>query len=134
MNLILHHFRKEFAYLRLRWFGFLALLGFDLAVNLEWLFPLRAGVQPPAWLVYLPWVLMLVGVSLLGSCPEDKPGSDRSFISTRPLPTRAYWLTRVALWLLLLVLPVVLQNALYLLLSGRPVMEMLAGTWARALW
>lgn len=134
MNLVLHHFHKEFAYLRLRWFGFWVLLGFDLAVNLEWLFPLRAGVQPPAWLVYLPWVLMLVAVTLLGSCPEDKPGSDRSFISTRPLPTRAYWLTRVALWLLLLVLPVLLQNALYLRLSGRPAMEMLAGTWERGLW
>ena len=134
MNPIIHHFRKEFAYLRIRWFGFLALLGFDLAVNLEWLFPLRPGGQPPVWLAYLPWVLMLVGVTLLGSCPEDKPGSDRSFISTRPLPTRAYWLTRVALWLLLLVLPVMLQNALYLLLSGRPTIEVLVGTWVRAVW
>lgn len=134
MNLILHHFRKEFTYLRLRWFGFLALLEFDLAVNLEWLFPLRAGGQPPEWLVYLPWVLMLVGVTLLGSCPEDKPGSDRSFISTRPLPTRTYWLARVALWLLLVVLPVVLQNAHYLMLSGRPAMEVMVGTWVRAVW
>jgi hypothetical protein len=134
MNLVLHHFLKEFRYLRLRWFAFLALLAFDLAVNLEWLFPLQAGTEPPSWLIYLPLVLMIAGASLLGSCPEDKPGSDRSFISTRPLPARAYWLARVALWLLLLVLPVVLQNALYLLLSERPVLEVLTGTWARAVW
>ncbi|MGV3660194.1 MAG: hypothetical protein ACO1TE_08410 [Prosthecobacter sp.] len=130
--MILHHFRKEFSYLRLRWFAFLALLGFDLAVNLEWLFPLRAGAEPLSWLAYMPWVLMLVGATLLGSCPEDKPGSDRSFISTRPLPVRDYWLARVALWLLLLVAPVVAQTALYLALSDRPMGEVAAGTWARA--
>lgn len=129
----LHHFRKEFRYLRLRWFVFLALLAFDLAVNLEWLFPLRAGVQPPAWLAHLPTVLMLVGASLLGSCPEDKPGSDRSFISTRPLPLRSYWLARIALWLLLLIAPVVIQTALYLLLSGRPGWEVITSSWHRTL-
>lgn len=134
MNLILHHFKKEFRYLRPRWFAFLGLLGLDLAVNLEWLFPLRAGVEPPTWLGYLPWALMLAGATLLGSCPEDKPGSDRSFISTRPLPLRAYWLARVLCWLALLLLPVMLQNGLYLMLSGRPLSEVILGIGWRGLY
>lgn len=132
MNLTLHHFRKEFCYLRLRWFAFLALLGFDLAVNLEWLLPMRAGVEAPAWLGYLPVMILLVGLSLLLSCPEDRPGSDRSFISTRPLPWAAYWQARMLLWLTLIVLPVVLQNGLYLLLSGRPMADVLRGMGERA--
>lgn len=131
MNFVRHHFRKEFLYLRLRWFAFLALLGFELAVNLEWLLPMRAGVPPAAWLAYLPVLVMLVGLSLLLSCPEDRPGSDRSFISTRPMPLRAYWLARLMLWLLLIVLPVVLQNGLYLALSGRSLADVLRGMGER---
>jgi len=127
MNLVLHHFGKEFRYLRLRWMAFLALLAFELAVNLEWLLPMRAGVPQAAWLAYLPAVVMLAGLSLLLSCPEDRPGSDRSFISTRPLSVRDYWLARLMTWLLLIVLPVVLQNGLYLVLSGRPFADVLRG-------
>ena len=86
MSFTLHHFRKELRYLWWRWLAFLALLGFALAVNLEWLLPIRAGKPSPQWLEYLPVVVLLAGLSLLLSCPEDKPGSDRSFMSTRPLP------------------------------------------------
>jgi hypothetical protein len=71
----------------LRWFGFLALLGFELAVNLEWLLPMRAGV----------------------------------------MSQRDYWFARVLAWLLLIVLPVVLQNGLYLALSDRPFADVLRG-------
>jgi hypothetical protein len=131
MNFVIHHFRKEFRYLRLRWFAFLVLLGFELAVNLEWLLPMRAGVEAPAWLGYLPVVLLLAGLSLLLSCPEDRPGSDRSFISTRPVPAQAYWMARVLIWLLLIVLPVVLQNGLYLAMSARPAADVLRGMWER---
>lgn len=127
----LHHFRKEFRYLRIRWFAFLALLGFDLAVNLEWLLPMRAGVASPGWLGYLPVAALLGGLSLLLSCPEDRPGTDRSFISTRPLPAGAYWAARVLIWLLLIVLPVVLQNGLYLAISHRPAGDVLRGMWER---
>ncbi|MDP1588858.1 MAG: hypothetical protein Q8M07_14005 [Prosthecobacter sp.] len=131
MSLVLHHFRKEFAYLRLRWLAFVVLLAFEMAVNLEWLLPLRAGEASPGWLAYVPVVLLLVGLSLLLSCPEDRPGSDRSFISTRPMPLRTYWLARVMIWLLLIVLPVVLQNGLYLALSGRPPADVLRGMGER---
>lgn len=133
MNLVLHHFRKEFRYLWMRWFAFLGLLALDLAINLEWLLPVSAGTVAPRWLVHVPTLLMLAGFSLMGSSPEDKPGSDRSFISTRPLPLRSYWTARIALWVLLLVVPVVLQNVLYLLLSHRPAAEIMRGTWWKAL-
>ena len=131
MNLTLHHFLKEFRYLRLRWLAFLALLAFELAVNLEWLLPMRAGVPQAAWLAYLPVVVLLAGLSLLLSCPEDRPGSDRSFISTRPLSQRDYWFARMMMWLLLIVLPLVLQNGFYLALSGRPFAEVLRGMGGR---
>ena len=131
MNLVLHHFRKEFRYLRVRWLAFLWLLGFDLAVNLEWVLPMRAGVATAGWVSYLPVVILLAGLSLLLSCPEDRPGSDRSFISTRPMPVQAYWMARVLMWLLLIVLPVVLQNGLYLVISGRPAADVMRGMWER---
>lgn len=131
MNLALHHFCKEFRYLRLRWFGFLALLAFDMLVNLEWLLQMRAGVASPGWLTYLPIVVLLAGLSLLLSCPEDRPGSDRSFISTRPMPLQAYWVARTMVWLLLIVLPAVLQNGLYLVLSERPLADILRGMGER---
>lgn len=127
MNLLLHHFGKEFRYLRLRWMAFLTLLAFELAVNLEWLLPMRAGVPQAAWLAYLPVIVLLSGLSMLLSCPEDRPGSDHSFISTRPLSRRDYWFARVITWLFLIVLPVVLQNGLYLALSGRPSADVLRG-------
>ncbi len=131
MSLILHHFQKEFRYLRLRWFGFLALLVLDLAVSLEWLFPLKAGFVAPSWLGWIPQVLLLAGLSLLISCPEDSPGSDRSFISTRPLSWKHYWLAKGMLWLVLLVVPAVLQSTLYLLFSGSSWQDVLRGTFER---
>lgn len=129
--LTLHHFRKEFRYLRLRWFAFLVLLALDLAVNLEWLFPLRADTTQRLWLHYVPLLVVLAGLSLLSGCPEDRPGSDRSFISTRPLALRSYWLARVAIWLGLMVLPLILQNVIYLVLSHRPWGDVFRGAFER---
>lgn len=129
--LTLHHFRKEFRYLRLRWFVFLVLLALDLAVNLEWLFPLRGDTTQRLWLHYVPLLAVLAGLSLLPGCPEDRPGSDRSFISTRPLALRSYWLARVVVWLGLMVLPLVLQNVLYLTLSHRPWGDVVRGALER---
>lgn len=131
MNLALHHFCKEFRYLRLRWFAFLVLLALDLAVNLEWLFPLRADSPPRFWLYHMPFVVMLAGISLLSGCPEDRPGNDRSFIGTRPLALRSYWLARAGVWLGLMVLPLVLQNVIYLALSHRPWSDVWRGACER---
>lgn len=131
MNLTLHHFRKEFRYLRLRWFAFLALLALDLAVNLEWVFPLLPGVEDPPWLGALPFLWVLAGLSLLNGCPEDAPGDERHFLGTRPLAAWQYWAARGVIFTLLLMLPMLVQNAVYLLLSHRPVNDVLRGVLER---
>ena len=82
MNFTFHHFRKEFAYLRLRWFGFLALLGFELAVNLEWLLPMRAGMATPSWLAFLPVVVLLSGLRCYS--PVLKIGQEQTGASSVP--------------------------------------------------
>lgn len=131
MNLILHHFRKEFCYLRLRWFAFLLLLGFDLAVNLEWVFAPQWGEQAPTWIGFIPIVAAFAALSMEG-CPEDRPGNDHRFIGTRPLPRRTYWLAVLLAGLVLIVVPAALQNGLYLLLSSRPLADVLRGMGERA--
>ncbi len=118
MNLTLHHFRKEFRYLRWRWFGFLALLGFDLAVNLEWLFPLRMGDGPLELLSLLPFAWAIFAAGVLSGCPEDCPADERHFSGTRPVAMWHFWAVRVVVFVLLVLLPVVAQNAAYQALSG----------------
>ena len=132
MNLTLHHFRKEFQYLRLRWFAFLGLLGFDLAVNLEWMFAPQWGEQAPAWIQFIPFAMALVVLSMIEGCPEDRPGNERRFIGTRPLPQRSYWLAALLAGLVLIVIPAALQNGLYLLLSARPMGDVMRGMEERA--
>lgn len=132
MNLTLHHFRKEFAYLRLRWFGFLALLGFELAVNLEWVFPPQWGESAPLWMQFIPIAAALAALSLIEGCPEDRPGNERRFLGTRPVALRAYWQAALLAGVVLIVLPAALQNGLHLLLSARPFADVLRGMGERA--
>ncbi|MEM7697966.1 MAG: hypothetical protein AAF236_06140 [Verrucomicrobiota bacterium] len=131
MKLVLHQFAKEFRYLRFRWFIWLAALLFEMAINLEWLMPIQAGVESPGWIPFLPAILLLIGASLLLSCPEDRPGSDESFIGTRPIAQGSYWVSRVLIWLLLIVIPAVVQVGLYLGISGRPPADVLRGMGER---
>jgi hypothetical protein len=133
MNLTLHHFRKEFRYLRWRWFGFLALLGFDLAVNLEWLFPLRMGDGPLELLSLLPFAWAIFAAGVLSGCPEDCPADERHFSGTRPVAMWHFWAVRVGVFVLLVLLPVVAQNAAYLALSGRPWADVLCGLMERGM-
>lgn len=53
MNLTLHQFRKEFRWLWPRWVLLLTVLVLDLAVNLEWVVPMRPVEHGSegAWLV-----------------------------------------------------------------------------------
>jgi hypothetical protein len=120
MNLVLHQFKKEFRYQLSRWLGFLVLLGFDLALKLEWLFPMVPGGPWRGWMEMVTLIVGLVGCFLLWGCAEDRPGSDQSFISVRPLSLGQYTLARVLVWFALLVVPMVLQNTFYLVLSQRP--------------
>ncbi len=128
----LHHFRKEFQYLRLRWCAFLALLALDLAVNLEWVFAPQWGEQAPLWVQFIPIATALAALSMMEGCPEDRPGNERRFVGTRPLPQRSYWLAAVMASMVLIVVPAALQNGLYLLLSARPMADVLRGIGERA--
>ncbi|MBK8038131.1 MAG: hypothetical protein IPK22_13520 [Verrucomicrobiaceae bacterium] len=112
--------------------AFLTLLVFELAVNLEWLFPPKADAGLPEWLQFLPLVVTLAALSLCGGCPEDRPGSDRAFFDTRPIKRSTYWMAALLAGMLLIVLPAALQNGLYLLLSDRPSADVMRGMGERA--
>ena len=117
MNLMLHHFRKEFRWLWPRWVVLLTALGLDLAYNMEWVFPMKAGdVMGISELVSA--VLWLVGWwVMLSTAPEDNA---QAFVLTRPLSRRSYWLARLMVWALLVVLPFVIETGVYLALMHRP--------------
>jgi hypothetical protein len=117
MNFVLHHFLKEFRYLWSRWLVFLMAVGFDLALQLHWLFPTmgKSSLMLPSFVLSLPmwiaaWWLML------SVPPEDMDGA---FRGTRPLPRRDYWLARIMTGVLLVMLPLLIENAAFLLMSGR---------------
>ncbi len=120
MNLVLHQFRKEFRWLWPRWALFLAVLAFDFAFNMEWVFPPRTGgvygfsevVCCALWLVAW-WVA-------LSTAPEDEADAGRAFAWTRPLPRRSYWLARLLVWTLLIMLPMMLEVGIYLAFMRRP--------------
>lgn len=120
MNLVFHQFRKELRWLWPRWALFLAVLGFDLVFNLGWLFPLKTGgVQGFSELsCVLLW--MVAWWVALSTAPEDEADAGRAFAWTRPLPRRSYWLARLLVWLLLIVLPMMLEVGAYLALMRRP--------------
>lgn len=120
MNFVLHQFRKEFRWLWPRWALFLTVLGFDLVFNLGWVFPPKAdGVYgfselscAVLWTVAW-WVA-------LSTAPEDEVDAGRAFAWTRPLPRRSYWLARLLVWVLLIMLPMMLEVGAYLATMQRP--------------
>lgn len=132
MNLLLHHFLKEFRYLRSRWFAWISVLIMQLAVDAEWIAPLSVASAAPAWIGLLP-MLMWGGAAVLALAyaPEDARADDCSFIAVRPLPRACYWWSRVAVFGLLIAMPMVLQEGVYLLCSGRPAADVLLGMWER---
>ena len=134
MNLTLHHFKKEFRYLRLAWLIWLLLLVTDLAVALEWILPLSADTSTSSFWSRMPSLLLWVGAAwlTLGYSKEDARADDRSFITLRPLPERCFWSSRFLVFTLLVLLPLMAQEALYLHLSGRPLAETLEGMTGRA--
>lgn len=127
MNLAFHQFRKELRWLWPRWALFLAVLGFDLVFNLGWAFPMKAGaVQGFSELsCVLLWIV--AWWVALSTAPEDEADAGRAFAWTRPLPRRSYWLARLLVWLLLIVLPMMLEVGAYLALMRRPWTEVCLG-------
>lgn len=126
MSLTVHHFKKEFRHLRTWWFIWLAALMADLAVDAEWIAPLSAGTKVSFW-TRIPslWVWLGAAWLALGFSREDARADDRSFIVLRPLPERCFWGSRVLVFTLLILLPLALQEGVYLLVSGRPLAEVL---------
>ncbi|MBK8038129.1 MAG: hypothetical protein IPK22_13510 [Verrucomicrobiaceae bacterium] len=132
MNLVLHHFGKEFRYLRWRWMAWLGVLILQLAADAEWIAPMQAAGASPAWVGLLP-LLMWGGamVLALSYSKEDALADDRSFIAVRPLPRASYAWSRVLVFLLLIALPLVLQEGVYLGVSGLRTADVLLGMWER---
>jgi hypothetical protein len=134
MNLTLHHFRKEVSHVRLRWLLWLILLALQMAVNLEWIAPMSPDFQwdnsllNPAWLFMVKPVILSVAFWLVvSSAPEDRPGNPERFLGARPMPMHCYFLGRLLAFLVLIVMPFALQEALYLWFSERPWDEVLMG-------
>jgi len=139
MNLTLHQFRKEFRWLWLRWVLLLTMLVLDLAVNLEWVVPMRPveDGSEGAWLVsyeilmrVLLW--MVVWWFMLSVPPEESGNDGRGYALTRPLSRVSYWGARLMVWVVLVMLPLMVESVLYLWLSGRPFEEMMLGVAERA--
>lgn len=132
MNLTLHHFRKEARYLLPRWSLWIGLLIIELMINLEWLVPMSVqGDMTPAFSVVVTWLTALV--MMLTQVPEDAAASPACFLATRPLPPSSYWLARALVFLVMIVLPFVVQQGAYLTRSQRPMSEVLSGMNTQAL-
>lgn len=117
MNLALHQFRKEFHWLWPRWVLLLAALGCDLAYNMEWIFPMKPGDVMGVSEVAASVLWLLGWWVMLSTAPEDNA---QGFAMTRPLPRWSYWLARLLVWALLVVLPFVIEAGVYLALMHRP--------------
>ena len=60
MNLTFHHFIKDFRYLWLRWCGLLLAICFDLALQMQWVFPIsqESNIMLPSFFLSLPmWII-----------------------------------------------------------------------------
>ena len=132
MNLIIHHFKKECRYLWPRWLLWITMLIVELLLNLEWLLPLHP--KGPSWPAYACLITWGAGLLLtLTMPPEDRTSPGASFRSARPLPPATHWMARTGVFAVMIGLPLVLQEAIYLILSQRPVDAVLAGISVRAL-
>lgn len=129
MKLALHHFRKEARHLLPRWWPWLGLLTLELLLNLGWLWPRQdtlAQVMP-----FLTWVMALWLTASFS--PDDSPASVNRFSATRPLPAASFHFGRVLQFMVMVVLPLAIQELLYLSLLGREPGMIFTGTCERVL-
>lgn len=139
MTHTMHQFCKEFRFLRLRWCVFLAILGLDLAVQMEWVLPMRAvegGYNAGAHLSYEILMMVLLWMVawwfMLSVPPEEGASGGRGYALTRPLSRMSYWAARLLVWVLLVMVPLMLEGAVYLWLNGRPWSDVVLGVAERA--
>ncbi|WP_395746304.1 hypothetical protein [Prosthecobacter sp.] len=135
--MMLHQFGKEFRYLRVRWCVLLLVVLLDLAVQMEWVLPMRPlgtkayeGVFVSSGMLMRLLLWMVVWWFMLSAPPED--GGGRGHVLTRPLGRMNYWAGRLLVWVLLVMAPLLLEITLYLLLNGRPFSEVMLGVAERA--
>ena len=136
MNLILHQFLKEFRYLRLRWCFLLFVLVLNLLIQLEWLLPMDLNSKSLILtnLSFLTSAVqwMIVWWFGLSVATEDDASGGRSFLLARPISRLTYWGGRVSVWVILVVLPMMLQSGIFLVASGRPFAAIVQGMGHRA--
>jgi|GEM_PF-6928688 len=126
MKEVFHLYKKEVQYLKLRWLLWLGVLLFELAVNAGWL--VKLGDYDHAALAYLPWITWLFAAWLAASySPEDKPFTGSGFFRARPLKSSSYWISRVVAFCTLIMMPLAIQEAVYLTVSGRPWSSIMEG-------
>ena len=138
MRHTMHQFGKEFRFLRVRWCVFLAVLLLDLGVQMEWVLPMRPLTyrMGEVWVSYdilmrvLLW--MVAWWFVLSVPPEESARGGRSYALTRPLSRASYWGARLLVWVVLVMVPLMLESAGYLLLNGRPWGDVALGMAERA--
>ncbi len=139
MRHTMHQFGKEFRFLRVRWCVFLGVLLLDLAVQMEWMLPMRpmeggasAGVMVSYEIVMRGMLWMVAWWFMLSVPPEEGASGSRSYALTRPLSRVSYWAARLMVWVLLVMVPLMLESAVYLWLNGRPWSDVGLGMVERA--
>lgn len=115
MNLLLHHFRKDFRHSR--WWMLLTLA---VTAGILWFpsVPLEERAEQMKWLPlfrYGGWLLLFLTVGRL--VQFDAPVRDTAFFRTRPVPLSTLLLSK-SLTILALIFPMALMECLMLLLMG----------------
>jgi hypothetical protein len=131
MNLIGLEFRKHLVQFRVPLIMFGAALVLDLALAQEWLgvevwtYPFASG---PKLLSLFVWPMTLVlPVIMLMESPNWN-----AFAQTRPISLRELWFGKWLFLGLVVIIPLIMQEALHLWLADQPADVIGAGVWERA--
>ena len=141
MNLTLHQFRKDVRQFHLILIVWGVLLFLDLAANLGWVGSGKSSLQwgEGAMANFVVWLQDLCLWLLFFLIPTalvltDSPAHREGFLRTRPVSGRDLWLAKALFVLVLVILPVVIQEAIYLALAGLPAGYVLHGVGDRLLY
>jgi hypothetical protein len=141
MNLTLHQFRKDVRQFRLLLLVWGLLLISSMAANLGWVGGVANGIEQGGnnagtiWVgaqTFVVWLLFfLVPATVVLA---DSPGRREGFLRTRPLPGRDLFQAKALFIVLLVMVPAVLQEVVYLALSGLPLGHIVRGAGERLLF
>jgi hypothetical protein len=141
MNLTLHQFRKDVRQFRVLLLVWMLLLISSMAANLGWVGGVSHGLEQGADNAGLVWVgaqtafvwalYFLLPASVVLA---DSPARREGFLRTRPLPGRDLLRAKALFILALVVLPALLQEAIYLTVAGLSPGQVLRGVAERLLF